>query len=93
MVGVGTLDKWTMAALETEYAMPPGNKPRSMPPIDEMWMMEPPRFAAANRLETALDMSHVPRTFVLKIPFHSLSSWSNGVLNGPAQQWITILAF
>lgn len=82
--GNRTLERCITAALDVEYAKPPGNKPRSMPPIDEMLIMEPPLFAATNRFDTALDMSHVPRKLVLKMAFHSCSSWSMGVLTGPA---------
>lgn len=73
------------AAFEMPYAKPPGNRLLSSPAIDEMLMMEPPRLAATNRFATALDMSHVPRKFVFKMVFHSLSSWFNGDRTGPAR--------
>lgn len=61
-------------AFDMPYAKPPGNKLLSKPAIEEMLMMEPPLFDATNRFATALDISHVPRKFVLKMVFHSFSS-------------------
>ena len=62
-----------MPAFEILYAIAPGNKLLSRPLVEEMLMMEPPRFAPTNRFATALDISHVPRKFVFMMAFHSFS--------------------
>lgn len=68
---------------DAEYAIPPGKWPRSMPPIDEIFITHPFCFASHMRLQTCLDTSHVPVKFVLMLLLHSSSDQSNGEFTAP----------